>query len=711
MEKETSLKNKLIYWFVSIFIFIIPLFFLPITPSVYAWNKSVLALASGIILLLLWSGISVFKKEESITARKSQFTLLVGAFLAVTALSIFLNPGVMEGLMGEGILFLGLVFIYFVLSQIKEFSFRYIFYPLLTSSLLLSFLSILGNVGILAQIWPWENVNPETWTPAGSQFAQLVWLVVTLALAIFYLIKYAREGGTEHTNTRVSTAEAITIGVTLPLLLTALALFGINYQKTGATISQEPELEIQTLQEGGPYLNLPYKFGWRIATSSLGNNLKNTFIGVGPNNFTSAFRQFKPLEIARGQLWQVTFNNSSNVPFHLLTTLGILGFGIWLLIAVKTSVVFLKKGRELHASDVGLMVVLATQILLPPTLLSWVLLFVFLAVNKLHQDKQRLALKSSTTFFVVLLLASGLTYLAYRAYQGELTYYRSLQAFQNNDGIQIYNLQQKAIQTNPKKVSYHLAFSNTNLLLAQAFLDDLNQQTAALQQEQQSLEQNQEELEAQLEQLRNQINVLIQQSIDQAKQAVALNQQEAGTWSNLASTYENLQSVLDGAADWAIAAHSEAINLDPLNPNPRLQRGRIFFSQGEYEDAILDFRTAIQIRARYVPGWYNLAQAYRMEEKYPRAAQALENVLTILPTDHEDRPQIEDELEKIKAELSTEEKEALEEGTEAIESRPLPQENMEENVESPTEPEEESSPSAEPEPQVEGSSSFSPFGN
>ncbi|MEA2020837.1 MAG: tetratricopeptide repeat protein [Patescibacteria group bacterium] len=687
MEKTNNLKTNLTHWITAIFIFTVPLFFLPITPDFYSWNKRVLILATGIILMLVWSSVSVFKKESSIKVKRKGTLPLICGLLVVTALSLFLNPGFMEGLMGDGALFLGLSFIYFFVTQIEDFSFRYIFYPLLGSSLLLSLISILGNVGILAHVLPWENINPETWTPTGSQFAQLTWLLVTFALAAFLLVKYSQQEFKKSTKETISTMEAVTIGIIIPVILTAIALFSINYQNARAKLSQDPALEPQALQESGPYINLPYRFGWKIATNSLGNSVKSTFIGVGPGNFDSAFRRFKPLEIERISLWQVIFGNSSNIPFHTLTTLGILGLGIWLLIAVKAVTHILGKLRseeKLDFSHIGLISILIIQVFLSSSALSWLLLFTFLAISDVGKTKGFWLIKASTRFLIALALAGGITYLTFRAYQGEFYYHQSLKAFQNNDGIQTYNLQQRAIQANPKKVSYRTAFATVNRLLVQSYIQDFNQQM-----QQQSSKQSQEDLEKQQEQLQNQINSLVQQSIDQAKQAISLNQLDATTWLNLAQTYQSFTGLLDGSEDWALIAYGQAIKLDSLNPELRTQRGALYLSQGDFEEAILNFRTAVQIRPRYAPGWYNLAQAYQREEKFPKAAQALENVLTILPLDHEDRTRVEQELENIKSKLGKDEKEALEEGTETEQ--------------------EESSPSAEPKPQVEGSS-FSPFG-
>ncbi len=707
MTPAKLLKEKITYGLIALLVFLTPLFFLPTTPDFYSWNKRVLILATGIILMLIWAGVSVFKKESSIEVKRKGTLPLICGLLVITALSIFLNPGPMEGLMGYGILFLGLSFIYFFLTQIEDFSLRYIFYPLLGSSLLLSLISILGNVGVLARVLPWENINYETWSPAGGQFAQLTWILIAFALAVFYLIKYTQKDQRSRQNTKniVSTAEALIIGFSIPLLVVALALFGINYHKAGVNLRQEqsPELEIQRLQESGPYINLPYRFGWEIATTSLGKSLKNTFVGIGPNNFSSAYRRFKPLEIVVTPLWQVTFPSSSNVPFQLLTTLGILGFGVWLLIAVKAFTYVLGKFRsteELDACDLGLISILIIQVFLPPTVLLWLLLFVFLATTKMDRTEEAWVIKSSTGLLIALALAGGLTYLTFRAYRGEVFYRQSLEALQEGDGISTYNLQQRAIQANPRKVSYRVGFSNTNSILAQSLLEDLNQQLTPQQQQQPTIaQQGTEQLDREQEQLRNQINSLIQQSIEQAQAGTSLNPQDAQTWMNLAETYSSLQAVMDGADEWALRAYGQAIQLDPFNPVLRLQRGSLNLMQGNDEDAIINFRTAVQIRPRYANGWYNLAQAYRKTQDFPKAAQALENVLTILTPDHEDYAQVEEELEDVKSKLSAEEQQMLQEDTENIEDLPSPDEDFSE----PSEP----TPSAAPE--VQGETTYSPF--
>ena len=91
------------------------------------------------------------------------------------------------------------------------------------------------------------------------------------------------------------------------------------------------------LSQISPFPLLPFKYGWIIAIESFKNA---PIFGVGPDAFVTAFTRYKPASINLTDYWTASFGLSSNMYFHLLTTVGILGLGSYLLLVRRVHVLF-----------------------------------------------------------------------------------------------------------------------------------------------------------------------------------------------------------------------------------------------------------------------------------------------------------------------------------------------------------------------------------
>src|SRR3989344_798425 len=78
---------------------------------------------------------------------------------------------------------------------------------------------------------------------------------------------------------------------------------------------------------------LPQLAGWSIAIDTLKTKF---FFGAGPAGFLNQFSLLKPLSLNLTPEWNVGFSVSSNLYFHLLTTLGMVGLAafIWLVLGL-----------------------------------------------------------------------------------------------------------------------------------------------------------------------------------------------------------------------------------------------------------------------------------------------------------------------------------------------------------------------------------------
>ena len=290
----------------------------------------------------------------------------------------------------------------------------------------------------------------------------------------------------------------------------------------------------------------------------------------------------------------------------------------------------LKRAKKLRRKPglISALVALILLVFLPGNFLLIFAFFLLLAMVSPKNEKDRLELHPQVSLIPLILIVIGLGvgfYFAGRAYAGEIYFKRSLDALAQNRGIDTYNQQIQAITLAPSRTDFRLAYSQINLALANSLA-------------------SKEEI---TDQDRDNISQLIQQAIREARIATTLNPTNAGNWENLALLYRNLINFAEGADQWAIAAYQETINTDPINPRHRLDLGGIFFALGNFEEAIRQFRHAVDLKPDLANGYYNLAVAYSQQEKYPEAYQAMQITLNLIPIDSPDWQKAKDELDQL----------------------------------------------------------------
>jgi len=386
---------------------------------------------------------------------------------------------------------------------------------------------------------------------------------------------------------------------------------------------------------------LPYKDSWMIAIEAF---KQNPLLGVGPGSYLSAFNRFRPISFNLYNFWNIRFARASSFPLQLLTIGGILTLGTYLFLLFRAVTLWFKtyRGKRLDEGQlgilVGLLTLLAIQLFFPINFLILTLIFLFLAFLSLYWSKGELVSFPAKTLPLAVLGVIGFLvlisfYFWGRAYTADFYFRKSLNALAQNRGTETYNFQIRATNLNPYREAYRVAYSQTNFALANAIAGqpDLSDQD------------------------RTNISQLIQQAIREAKVATVLNPTNASHWQNLAQIYRNIVNFAQGADQWTIAAYQQAILLDPTNPWIRVNLGGFYYSLENYEEAVLHFRNAINLKPNYANGYYNLAAAYREQAKYQEAFNALQAVVNIIPADSADYQTAIDELEELRAKLPAEE--------------------------------------------------------
>src|SRR3990167_3565970 len=107
-----TVAENIIGWTLTVFAFLLPVFFLPTTANFYDPNKFLLLIAATVICVVTWSVQTIMNKNARFTS--TPFTLpviLLGLVYLVSTFTSGTNP--VESLMGRGLLFplLALLFI------------------------------------------------------------------------------------------------------------------------------------------------------------------------------------------------------------------------------------------------------------------------------------------------------------------------------------------------------------------------------------------------------------------------------------------------------------------------------------------------------------------------------------------------------------------------------------------------------------------------
>lgn len=601
--------NNTITWIIVGLIFLTPLFFLPITTNFYGFNKNFLLYLATAVLMLAWGIRIALTKKIKIIRTPFGLLIILFAFGQIMA-TLFASPNKTETflLAGETGTIIALGLLYFVIiNNLKPDVKRYCLNAIIATTALLGLLAVFQFLGLtetlLATNAP-QWLKAKLWTPTGGPLILVSFLIIGLLLSLItFLKKFAQ-----------SPLKAAGFG-----LATVLCSLGLIVTVFQILPGKESTMVI-----------LPYSSAWAIAIEAF---KQNPFFGVGPANFLSAFNRFRPVAFNQSEFWNIRFGSSSSYPFHLLTTSGLFGLVPFVLLALK--ILRQAKKNRTNLSYFGVLGCLLLLFFLPANYLILFTFFVLLAIWVPKTGESILPVPKQPSLIPLGLVGIAVAvafYFGGRAYLADVYFRRSLTTLAQNQGIQTYNYQIKALELNRRQTNYHLAYSQTNFALANSLASsaDLSDQD------------------------RTQISQLIGQAINEAKAATVLNPTNAETWENLGQLYRNIINFAQGSEEWAIAAYRQAVITDPINPRLRVELGGLFYSLQNYEAATRQFQVAVDLKPDYANGYYNLAVAYREQEKYPEAYNAMQLVLNFIPFDSADYQKVKDELDQLAEKLPVE---------------------------------------------------------
>ena len=610
--------NKIIQAFLTLVVFLLPLVIVPLFTDIHELGKLMflgLALFAGFIL---WTVKSIV--ERKITFSKLLFIMpLLGIFLLTVISGLANTPNKVQSMisLGGGATFFFLLLTYLYLKNLGKV--ESIVTALLAGGTVMSLMTIVLSLGVLKLPLNYPSLNlsvGESFSLIGNLLGQTIWLacVVPLGMAMAYgnLVK----------------KKSVTAVVFFIISIVCLAGIGLGVNLLTSTA--KPVIPSKIIS-------------WSVAMEGLKNS-RFAFLGVGPGQYINAFTAFKPTSFNNLPYWNLRFGYTSWF-FQVLTEIGIIGLILYLLLGWKVTKNFIKTVRQTKPTPLSLavgsalLILLICQFYFPMNLSLLFLFFVMLALYDLlvgsdeKRDLDLSPLGQTVYLFLIFpaILWGGLLFFGVKTSLANNYYLNSLKATSANDGTKAYQLQIKAIETDPNVPLYRIAYASTNFALANALATK------------QDLTDND----------RNTISQLIQQAIREAKSAVSLDTNSAYAWENLSALYRNLINFAEGADQWAIASYQEAIKVDPLNPVLRLDLGGVYFGQKNYSQAAGLFNQAVSLKPDFANAYYNLANALKELGAFQEAKSAYEATQSLVILDSNDYQKVTTELEEVKKKLPT----------------------------------------------------------
>ena len=582
MDTVKFIRNIEKYILVA-FVALFAIFVLPRFSTSYMIPKEIFGAVAISAVLILWSVGAVIKGESSFSIGKFDLGVVLFA-LAYILSAVFKTPNKMEAFLFPGTVTFVIIscLLYFLINQFGKKTKDLILITLFGSGILLAVSIFFTELGLFAKIPQLPTfMKSSFFNPVGGGLPSALYLITLLPIGIALAVK------------EKDLVKRMFFGVASAFIVFALTalVIGLLPGKPQALVSPGTQTS------------------WEIVIETL---KQSPIWGSGPDNYVAAFNLFRPLTYNQTALWLTRFSTASNYYFTLITEVGFAGLAAIavLLISVYRVVVVNLRQKNWEITSLALLVVLFAILPSAPVLIF--LLMALLAVFS-HSEEKSVSLSagkvpSAIIAAPILIGIVALGIFGTKAVTAELAYQKSLVALTNNDAKNTYNLMTSAATLNPYVDRYHASLAQVDMALATSIANNKNLTDTD----------------------RTNITQLISQAINEGKATVTLNPGRSANWELLAQIYGSIMPFAQGADQFAIQTYTQAVALDPINPNLRVALGGIYYSLGRYDNAIDAFKLAVLAKSNLANAHYNLAIAYRDKKDYDNAISEMNTVLALV---------------------------------------------------------------------------------
>lgn len=123
------------------------------------------------------------------------------------------------------------------------------------------------------------------------------------------------------------------------------------------------------------------------------------------------------------------------------------------------------------------------------------------------------------------------------------------------------------------------------------------------------------------------ISALMAKAVNEAKYATDLSPESVVLWENLATMYENAAALVPEARTWALKSLDQAKVLEPTNPTHWWRLGNNYTALAKWDDAILNYQKAIDLKADYFGAYVGLSNVYEQTQKNDKAIEIYEKMI------------------------------------------------------------------------------------
>lgn len=388
-----------------------------------------------------------------------------------------------------------------------------------------------------------------------------------------------------------------------------------------------------------------------IATDAVA---RDPWFGSGPNTYQIVYSAHHSSSVNATPFWDIHFDRASSYVLTLLSTVGVISFGMWILLAISgcVGVLFLLRSRaELTGSDLAaasVFLVLLLAALLYPFTITLLIAFFFVYPSLLlpfardyhisHADTPR-----RHTFFVAgtvigILLLLFLLFVSVQRLVSEAAFASAIRADRQRESLQVViSALDRSVSLNRFDDGHYRVLSEALLLRAGEELARLNAAPSAT------------DLE------KTYVQALIGAAVNASVRATELSPSIGANWLTRGRVYRELIGFSGKEAEvFARQAFARAHALEPQSPVPLFESGvteRVIADQalrlvseeggGEPERIVEEslarseqfFLDALALKPDHAPSVFQLSLVYERQGKLNQAISTIERITIQSPND------------------------------------------------------------------------------
>jgi tetratricopeptide (TPR) repeat protein len=686
---------KMIDWIIAgvvyVLAFLVPIFFLPIVPSILELNKQILIVVLGGIAFLAWVGKLAW--EGKIRVKKNFLLIPILLLLFILALNTIFSVYRDQSMWGSFgtesmslVTVIALIAVFLVIMN--NFKTRKKIDGLV---LVIIGSSALANIYALFQIFGkfiFKNqaVAQNSFNTVGSVYALAIYLGAVLILSVAMLLEKkslpVKIALIIFSLLFIFTLIMVNFGTALIIFLIGMAvLLGLaiitsgSEEKNRALIIPMIVLTLVLLatligkRSSIVRVQLPVEVG--LSSSASYDVMKgawkdNFLLGAGLSSYDLAYLKNKPSEINLTDFWSAKFNEGSSRFFTLATTTGFLGAAAFLFLVGSILVYifssFVKifgRNEEGTYTLIGLAsawIYLTLVYFLYPSNVTvdfmwWVataslIVLISLVFQKKEEiisetSSPRVSLILSFVFVLIIVGFISLIFLEGQRYVAAAAYNKALASDAQGAKVDdLVNQLSRVVNLDPSRDLYH---RNLSVALFATLNDRISKKGAS----------NLSDSD------RAEISNFYAAAEDEARTAIGLNPKNPDNLVQLAQIEQNVIGSKDGADQTARDNYMESLKYDPKNPSIYYQIGQIYLMMADLDSAknasqqqgssqapklsdkakeyttsaLQNFEKAVEVKNNYIPAQFMAAVSLDRLGKIDEAIAKLEDGKKMNPQD------------------------------------------------------------------------------